>query len=119
MTESQAKAIDDAPYVALMNDNNTYRTYVNIKYNLLKAPVSANIDTYNSAKTSITSLNGYTFIMNNEVQLGTSIQGYGTFTGYWTNSSLSADQGIQVVLPASSKWKNCWEQGVYLAYSDD
>ena len=52
--------------------------------------------------------------MNGDVATGTSVDGFGTYTGYWTKCTT-----INAVAPASAKWKNCWNQGVYLAYSND
>ena len=114
LTKEQAEAINKATYVVLTNKSNTYRTYVSSKYNLLKAPSGTYSADYNTAKTSVADLNGYTFIMNGDVATGTSVDGFGTYTGYWTKCTT-----INAVAPASAKWKNCWNQGVYLAYSND
>ena len=114
LTKEQAEAINKATYVVLTNKTNSYRTYVSSKYNLLKAPSGTYSADYNTAKTSVADLNGYTFIMNGDVATGTSIDGFGTYTGYWTKCTT-----INAVTPASAKWKNCWNQGVYLAYSND
>ena len=113
LTAEQAKAVNDAKFTILMNNENSYRTYINAKYNILMAPVGSDTEVYNTAKTSISALDGYTFVMNNEVQLGTSIQGFGTFTGFWTKCI-----DIHAVAPSAAKWNNCWNKGVYLCYSD-
>lgn len=114
LSKEQAEAVSKAIYVVLVNKSNTYKTYVSSKYNLLKAPTGTYSADYNTAKTSLANLNGYTFIMNGEVTTGTSIDGYGTYTGYWTKCTT-----VYAVAPASTKWKNCWNQGVYIGYSND
>lgn len=114
LSKEQAEAVSKAIYVVLVNKSNTYKTYVSSKYNLLKAPTGTYSADYNTAKTSLANLNGYTFIMNGEVTTGTSIDGYGTYTGYWTKCTT-----VYAVTPASTKWKNCWNQGVYIGYSND
>ena len=114
LSKEQAEAVSKAIYVVLVNNSNTYKTYVSSKYNLLKAPTGTYSADYNTAKTSLADLNGYTFIMNGEVTTGTSIDGYGTYTGYWTKCTT-----VYAVTPASAKWKNCWNQGVYIGYSND
>nr|WP_302857006.1 hypothetical protein [uncultured Ruminococcus sp.] len=114
LSKEQAEAVSKAIYVVLVNNSNTYKTYVSSKYNLLKAPTGTYSADYNTAKTSLANLNGYTFIMNGEVTTGTSIDGYGTYTGYWTKCTT-----VYAVAPASTKWKNCWNQGVCIGYSND
>lgn len=114
LSKEQAEAVSKAIYVVLVNNSNTYKTYVSSKYNLLKAPTGTYSADYNTAKTSLANLNGYTFIMNGEVTTGTSIDGYGTYTGYWTKCTT-----VYAVTPTSTKWKNCWNQGVYIGYSND
>lgn len=114
LSKEQAEAVSKAIYVVLVNKSNTYKTYVSSKYNLLKAPTGTYSADYNTAKTSLANLNGYTFIMNGEVTTGTSIDGYGTYTGYWTKCTT-----VYAVTPASTKWKNCWNQGVCIGYSND
>lgn len=114
LSKEQAEAVSKAIYVVLVNKSNTYKTYVSSKYNLLKAPTGTYSADYNTAKTSLANLNGYTFIMNGEVTTGTSIDGYGTYTGYWTKCTT-----VYAVTPTSTKWKNCWNQGVYIGYSND
>ncbi|WP_304032266.1 hypothetical protein [Ruminococcus bromii] len=114
LSKEQAEAVSKAIYVVLVNKSNTYKTYVSSKYNLLKAPTGTYSADYNTAKTSLANLNGYTFIMNGEVTTGTSIDGYGTYTGYWTKCTT-----VYAVAPASTKWKNCWNQGVCIGYSND
>lgn len=114
LSKEQAEAVSKAIYVVLVNKSNTYKTYVSSKYNLLKAPTGTYSADYNTAKTSLANLNDYTFIMNGEVKTGTSIDGYGTYTGYWTKCTT-----VYAVTPASTKWKNCWNQGVYIGYSND
>lgn len=114
LSKEQAEAVSKAIYVVLVNNSNTYKTYVSSKYNLLKASTGTYSADYNTAKTSLANLNGYTFIMNGEVTTGTSIDGYGTYTGYWTKCTT-----VYAVAPASTKWKNCWNQGVYIGYSND
>ena len=114
LSKEQAEAVSKAIYVVLVNKSNTYKTYVSSKYNLLKAPTGTYSADYNTAKTSLANLNGYTFIINGEVTTGTSIDGYGTYTGYWTKCTT-----VYAVAPASTKWKNCWNQGVYIGYSND
>ena len=114
LSKEQAEAVSKAIYVVLVNNSNTYKTYVSSKYNLLKAPTGTYSADYNTAKTSLADLNGCTFIMNGEVTTGTSIDGYGTYTGYWTKCTT-----VYAVTPASTKWKNCWNQGVYIGYSND
>lgn len=114
LSKEQAEAVSKAIYVVLVNKSNTYKTYVSSKYNLLKAPTGTYSADYNTAKTSLANLNDCTFIMNDEVTTGTSIDGYGTYTGYWTKCTT-----VYAVAPASTKWKNCWNQGVYIGYSND
>lgn len=114
LSKEQAEAVSKAIYVVLVNKSNTYKTYVSSKYNLLKAPTGTYSADYNTAKTSLANLNDCTFIMNGEVTTGTSIDGYGTYTGYWTKCTT-----VYAVAPASTKWKNCWNQGVYIGYSND
>ena len=114
LSKEQAEAVSKAIYVVLVNNSNTYKTYVSSRYNLLKAPTGTYSADYNTAKTSLANLNGYTFIMNGEVTTGTSIDGYGTYTGYWTKCTT-----VYAVAPASTKWKNCWNQGVCIGYSND
>jgi DNA gyrase inhibitor GyrI len=114
LSKEQAEAVSKAIYVVLVNNSNTYKTYVSSKYNLLKAPTGTYSADYNTAKTSLANLNDYTFIMNGEVTTGKSIDGYGTYTGYWTKCTT-----VYAVAPASTKWKNCWNQGVYIGYSND
>lgn len=114
LSKEQAEAVSKAIYVVLVNNSNTYKTYVSSKYNLLKAPTGTYSADYNTAKTSLANLNGYTFIMNGAVTTGTSIDGYGTYTGYWTKCTT-----VYAVAPASTKWKNCWNQGVCIGYSND
>lgn len=114
LSKEQAEAVSKAIYVVLVNKSNTYKTYVSSKYNLLKAPTGTYSADYNTAKTSLANLNDCTFIMNGEVTTGTSIDGYGTYTGYWTKCTT-----VYAVAPASTKWKNCWNQGVCIGYSND
>ncbi|WP_295197732.1 hypothetical protein [Ruminococcus sp.] len=114
LSKEQAEAVSKAIYVVLVNNSNTYKTYVSSKYNLLKAPTGTYSADYNTAKTSLANLNDCTFIMNGEVTTGTSMDGYGTYTGYWTKCTT-----VYAVAPASTKWKNCWNQGVYIGYSND
>lgn len=114
LSKEQAEAVSKAIYVVLVNKSNTYKTYVSSKYNLLKAPTGTYSADYNTAKTSLANLNDCTFIMNGEVTTGTSIDGYGTYTGYWTKCTT-----VYAVAPSSTKWKNCWNQGVYIGYSND
>lgn len=114
LSKEQAEAVSKAIYVVLVNNSNTYKTYVSSKYNLLKAPTGTYSADYNTAKTSLANLNDCTFIMNGEVTTGTSIDGYGTYTGYWTKCTT-----VYAVAPSSTKWKNCWNQGVYIGYSND
>lgn len=114
LSKEQAEAVSKAIYVVLVNKSNTYKTYVSSKYNLLKAPTVTYSADYNTAKTSLANLNDCTFIMNGEVTTGTSIDGYGTYTGYWTKCTT-----VYAVAPASTKWNNCWNQGVCIGYSND
>nr|WP_294369605.1 hypothetical protein [uncultured Ruminococcus sp.] len=114
LSKEQAEAVSKAIYVVLVNKSNTYKTYVSSKYNLLKAPTGTYSADYNTAKTSLANLNDCTFIMNGEVTTGTSIDGYGTYTGYWTKCTT-----VYAVAPASTKWNNCWNQGVCIGYSND
>lgn len=118
LSEEQIDVLDASPYVVLMNNSGAYRTYINKKYNIFRAPVGAENEAYNKTQTSVKELEGYTFVVDNEVELGTSIQGYGTFTGYWTNEPEVATNKVQVVVPATAKWKNCWKNGVCLAYGN-
>lgn len=120
LTTEQVEAVNNAKYVAVMNSSNDYRTYASGKYNILKAPVGEYAEEYSTTKTDVVDLDGYTFIMNDEVETGTSIQGYATFTGFWKNVDFKEEQiTIKAVLPASVIWNNCWKNGVYLAYSDN
>ena len=82
LTDEQAAAIENAKYVVFMNASGTYRTYVNSNYNILKAG-NEYADTYGSAKSSVASHKDDIFVVCGGITTGTSIEGYGTFTGYW------------------------------------
>lgn len=121
LNQEQIDAINNSAYVAVMNSSNDYRTYASIKYSLLKAPVGKTAsDVYGTTRADIADLDRHTFIMNDEIETGSSIQGYATFTGFWESPYADVDESvtIKVVVPAAARSPKCWNNGVYLAYSD-
>ena len=74
----------------------TYRTYINGKYSVMKAPAGTQYSsTYSTTTAKLADREKNTFVICDGVTTGTSIEGYGTFTGYWSTTCLLYTSLIQ------------------------
>ncbi len=120
LTEDQVAAIDASTYVIFENASGTYRTYINGKYSVMKAPAGKEYSSeYTKTKAKLADRAKNTFVICDGISTGSSIEGYGTFTGYWSTSEVKIVEStatLYCVFPAPVKGKTAMDKGVYLAY---
>ena len=120
LTEDQVAAIDASAYVIFENASGTYRTYINGKYSVMKAPAGKEYSSeYTKTKAKLADRAKNTFVICDSISTGSSIEGYGTFTGYWSTSEVKIVEStatLYCVFPAPVKGKTAMNKGVYLAY---